>query len=64
MPESDEESVLGSPGLDAQQDSDIDDMAQQGHQMPKSALKKSSQFVPTAVASRPTLPEQPDPKNL
>ncbi|KAK4997819.1 eukaryotic translation initiation factor 2 subunit gamma [Elasticomyces elasticus] len=63
---SEEESPPGSPGMDAQLDTDDEhEQITQDTLAPKSALRKSrQQAVPVAAAVRPSLPEQPDPATL
>jgi len=62
---SDEESLPGSPELNAQHDSEIDDKEDEVVPLetkPKSVLKKSTPSTP--AAPKPVLPEQPDPSSL
>ena len=60
---SDDESPPQSPGLKPDDD-DVETPQQKGPApMPKSALKKSNAAA-AAIAARPELPEQPDPKDL
>ncbi|KAK4982920.1 eukaryotic translation initiation factor 2 subunit gamma [Elasticomyces elasticus] len=63
---SEEESPPGSPGMDAQLDTDDEhEQITQDTLAPKSAMRKSrQQAVPVAAAVRPSLPEQPDPATL
>ena len=61
---SDEDSPPNSPGIAPQADDDVDEQMPKGPApMPKSALKKTNAAA-AAQASRPELPEQPDPKTL
>lgn len=62
---SDEDSLPGSPGLEATNGYDNDDIEDEEIlEKPKSALKPSLRSDPIPEVTRPELPEQPDPENL
>ena len=65
LPSDDEESPPQSPGLEPQPDDPIEEekQAKGPAPMPKSALKKTNAAA-AALASRPELPEQPEPSTL
>lgn len=61
---SDDESPPQSPGLEPQADEEVEQGKPRGPApMPRSALKKSNALA-AAIASRPELPEQPEPSTL
>ena len=66
---SEEESLPGSPPLEATDghDEEIDEEEEDEDEVPekpKSALKKTTILEPTPQATRPELPEQPDPSKV
>lgn len=61
---SDDDSLPGSPALDASNGYDNEDVEDEILDKPKSALKKSSRSEPMVEVTRPDLPEQPDPEGL
>lgn len=62
---SDEDSLPGSPGLEAANGYDNDDIEDEEIlEKPKSALKPSLRSDPIPEVTRPELPEQPDPESL
>lgn len=60
LPDDGNDSAPGSPGLDAQSDSDIDEIPTKDL---KSSLKSSGK-IHEIIAPRPPLPPQPDPSTL
>jgi len=61
---SDDDSLPGSPGFEAANGHDNDDVEEEPLDKPKSALKKTARPEPTPVIARPELPEQPDLETL
>ncbi len=61
---SDEDSLPGSPGFEAINGHDNEQIEEEPLDKPKSALKKSPRPEPVPAIARPELPEQPDPENL
>jgi translation initiation factor 2 subunit 3 len=61
---SDDDSLPGSPNLEATNGYDNDDVEEETLTRPKSALKTTSRPDPAVEVKRPELPEQPNPEDL